>query len=135
MKTIEDLPERIASKITPEPMSGCWLWTHADNGVGYGVCWFEGKQVLTHRVVHQLFIGPIPVGYQVDHLCGNPSCVSPWHLEAVTPKVNTQRSRYSRRTHCNAGHQRWGLRADGWRYCLECARLYQLQKRRDRAAA
>ena len=33
----------------------------------------------------------IPAGLQVDHLCRVRACVNPWHMDLVTPAVNTQR--------------------------------------------
>lgn len=44
-----------------------------------------------HRWVHLRFIGPIPEGYDVDHLCSVRNCVNPDHLEAVTRTENIQR--------------------------------------------
>ena len=67
----------------------------------------EGRKQLVHRVAFQLFIGPIPEGMQVDHLCGVRHCVNPAHLETVTPLVNTRRAERgnARKTHCDAGHE------------------------------
>src|ERR1700680_3753215 len=60
--------------------SGCWQWTAATYPGGYGV--FGGGTDLpryAHRWSHFLFVGNIPDGYVVDHLCGNPGCVNPDH--------------------------------------------------------
>jgi len=60
-----------------------------------------------HRVTWSAANGPIPIGYEVDHLCYTPRCVNPEHLEAVTPEVNRERIRFhpeSRVTHCPKGH-------------------------------
>lgn len=61
--------------------------------------------VLAHRAAHELWIGAIPDGYTVDHLCHNDDllcvggrcphrrCVEPSHLEAVTSAENNRRRR------------------------------------------
>jgi hypothetical protein len=55
-----------------------------------------GRRVLyMHRIFWAREHGPIPAGYQVDHLCGNARCVNPEHLDAVP--VDAHRSRTARR--------------------------------------
>lgn len=67
--------------------SGCWEWQGAVATSGYG----RMGTGYTHRVAHEIYIGEIPPGYQVDHLCRNKLCFNPGHLEAVTQEVNLQR--------------------------------------------
>lgn len=88
---------------------GCHVFTRNIDQQGYGRISVNGEKQLAHRVAHELFIGPIPNGFEVDHLCFNRACVNPAHLEAVTPLVNTMRSSApsalnARKTHCDAGH-------------------------------
>src|SRR3990167_4056434 len=89
---------------------GCWTWKLSTNGAGYGLfCCGHQKRVLAHRYSYEQLVGPIPNGYQVDHLCKNTICVRPDHLEAVEPHINNFRSdgfaaRHRRKTQCPAGH-------------------------------
>lgn len=87
----------------------CWLWTGAaSKGRGsafYGRVQFDGKTCITHRVIYELLVGPIPDGMQLDHLCRQTLCCSPNHLEPVTGKTNCERGTRATRTHCvKAGH-------------------------------
>lgn len=86
----------------------CWQWTGAVSG-GYGRTRVDGRQYQAHRVTYAHFIGPIPEGHHVDHLCRNQLCVRPSHLEAVTPQMNVRRgtsipANNARKTHCSRGH-------------------------------
>ena len=126
MKTPE---QRFLEKI--EKTETCWLWkAHAYKG--YGVFSLNGKQVGAHRAAYTLFVGPIPEGLQIDHLCRVPMCVNPDHLEPVTPAENLRRSpgtwagKNIRKTHCPSGHPLSGdnmrRSAADSRYCLACKR-------------
>jgi hypothetical protein len=90
------LYERWASKVTRT--DGCWLWTGSTLKNGYGnLMGTDGRNQYAHRVAHVLFIGPIPEGYEVDHLCRVRNCVKPAHLEAVTRQENLRRRWEGRR--------------------------------------
>jgi hypothetical protein len=75
----------------------CWPWTLARSEGGYGRTRLTGCPALAaHVVAYVLAKGPIPEGYEIDHLCFNPPCCNPDHLEAVTPSENKRRSRARR---------------------------------------
>ena len=88
----------------------CWLWTKSFSPNGYGVMKIDGKNVKAHRLSYELFVGSIPDGLELDHLCRVRHCVNPAHLEAVTHRENVLRgnsppSRNARKTHCLRGHE------------------------------
>lgn len=80
----------------------CWKFTGAVDAAGYGRFKADGEN-FAHRFSYQFFVGDIPEGYHVDHLCGWRTCVNPLHLEAVPPSENLRR-RDENRTHCVNGH-------------------------------
>ena len=103
------LRQRFEEKYIPEPNTGCWLWL-AGQSRGYGMIKIGDRNHTAHRVAYELYVGKVPEGFHVDHLCRNPPCVNPEHLEAVPQRVNVLRgigitARYARRTHCGKGHE------------------------------
>lgn len=78
--------------------NGCWRWQRSIGKEGYGfiaVREYSGakpRSRLAHRVSYEQFVGPIPDGLQIDHLCRVRECVNPSHLEPVTGSVNVRRS-------------------------------------------
>ena len=80
--------ERFWAKVD---MTGdCWLWTAATNRYGYGVFGIRGSGQAAHRVAHELEIGPLDKGLDVDHTCHTRNCVKPRHLRAATRKQNAE---------------------------------------------
>lgn len=74
-----------------EKTETCWLWTAWIERNGYGRFWLDGRQHGAHRVAYELYVGPIPAGFEIDHLCRVKHCVNPGHLEAVTAAENVRR--------------------------------------------
>lgn len=80
--------KRFWENISPEPNSGCWLWTKWWDRKGYGLLGYAGNQMPAHRYAYILFYGAIPCGLHVCHRCDTPCCVNPDHLFLGTHKDN-----------------------------------------------
>jgi hypothetical protein len=103
--TITPPIERFTPKVKVSE-SGCWEWQGSLYPAGYGQFYLGNyKAVYSHRWAYEYYIGPIPEGLVIDHLCRNRKCVNPAHLEAVTQKININRGAgNTSKTHCPRGH-------------------------------
>ena len=92
-----------------DPETGCHIWKggtvrgYASLTLGKKT-WRGGRLAYTHHV------GEIPEGLTIDHLCREPLCVNPDHLEVVTMRENLLRgdtvtARNAAKTHCPQGHE------------------------------
>lgn len=142
------LDERFWEKVE-HLTDGCYRWTGSKSGTGYGRFWngeyLGGNHrrpilVSAHRWSYERFVGPIPTGLEIDHLCRNRDCVNPTHLETVTHRENMQRA-MALITHCPQGHPYDEANTlyrpkYGDRICRICARnhkrAYRLRKRAER---
>lgn len=111
-----------------EQTDGCWEWTGGKRR-GYGQ--FRNRQA--HRVVYEHFVGPIPNGFVLDHLCRNPGCVRPDHLEVVTQQENVQRA-FADRTACPQGHPYTAENTRVGKHGKHC-RVCDRERARERRAA
>lgn len=137
--------ERFWKYVTPEPNSGCWLWSAFVDSSGYGAFsvgldWQatdkKSRIHKAHRVSYEINVGPIPEGLQLDHICRVRSCVNPDHLRPVTAQQNIQYAgpyisaahRNRKKTECPHGHpyspENTLILKHGWRRCGVCHRAH-----------
>jgi len=119
--------------------NSCWVWTENCTDEGYG----RWGRKLAHRLSYEIHKGPIPAGMEVDHLCFNPSCVRPEHLQVKDPPTNHRRQLKALATECGRGHlftpeNTLRQSSRGQRQCRACANAGQRRRyleRKQRAAA
>lgn len=130
--------ERFWDKV--EKTESCWNWKAWSDKKGYGYIKIDGEKVAAYRFAYEWFVGKIPKGLYMDHLCRNTSCVNPEHLEPVTNGENTLRgvgitAINARKTHCKRGHKftenNTYLNSDKRRVCRQCGkeRMRRVRKR------
>lgn len=123
--------DRLMARVveTAGPMATpCWITTYTPNRAGYVPLRTEGgKRKLCHTVTYEHFVGPIPDGLELDHLCRVRGCCNPAHLEAVTRRVNFLRSHHNsaityRTDLCRNGHFMADayVKSDNRRECRIC---------------
>lgn len=131
----------------------CKLWA-GDSANGYGRLVVDGQEKYVHRLAYQLHVGPIPRGWEIDHVCHSEAvalgtcdggqcehrlCWESAHLEIVTSAENSRRGNHpmfaiARSDTCGRGHDLTDeanvyTRADGRRRCRVCSTMTQQERR------
>lgn len=160
MKAISQLPKGYERRIPIDLSQPCWLWSNHIEEHGYARIMIDGAMKYVHRLSYQLHVGPIPRGWQIDHVCHTDavknntckddavcqhrSCWNPAHLEAVSSYENSMRGNHplfqvARQKTCSRGHdltiaENVYTRPNGRRRCRVCQIESQRERRRNARA-
>lgn len=128
--------ERFWSRVEVHHPAGCWEWNGSFSPGGYGRISYQDQDknhhYPAHRVAYRLLIGPIPNDLVLDHLCRNPRCVNPDHIDVVTFDENIRRGyglsgKHTQRPRCIHGHdftpENTYYYGNGYRQCKTCRRI------------
>lgn len=138
---VDEIEYAFWKNVGPIDNSDCWIWIgHKDGRSGYGSMRAGTDRIYAHRLAYQIYVGNIPKGKVIDHICRNIVCVNPAHLEVVTQRENTIRGigpaavNY-RKKFCIKGHYfndaNTRIGKDGKRYCRICERArWHITRRR-----
>ncbi len=145
------LEERFWDYVSPEPNSGCWLWTGSADEKGYGQFRVArggpGSLRYASHVSMEIAGKPLPPGLFGCHTCDNPPCVNPDHLfpgtqldnvhdcmakgRKTAPPICKKGSRPLKIV-CINGHliaDGFYIRPDGTRACRLCRVEFKARKR------
>lgn len=135
---ITTILERFLIKIKINEATGCWEWTAATAGDGYG--WLFARKtngrktsIYSHQFSYEFFNHvEIPSGLTVDHICRNMICVNPFHLRLLSlvdnilcgqaGPANNKRKIYCKRGHPLSGENLYIVPNSGYRQCRTCIR-------------
>lgn len=140
----QDIISRLMDKVKILD-NGCWLFTGSVSRNGYGWSSLFGKTVMAHRASYLLYVGDIPKGMHLHHICALKLCVNPAHLQVVAPRAHIVELSPAapafanfRKTHCKYGHpftldntlifHRKGSKHE-MRVCRACKRLASRTRR------
>ena len=151
MAKYKPIADRLMDLSTPVTETGCWLWLGQCDRGGYARIHTRKGMESAHRVSYETFVGPIPTGLDLDHLCRVRCCINPAHLEPVTQQVNSIRglaptvsvaaaaAKKNAMTHCKHGHEytpenlRIYEKGDRrFRYCATCLKIHNTRKNEER---
>ena len=116
----------------------CWKPRRYIEPHGYARLMIGGELRYLHILSYETFVGPVPKGKELDHICRHTWYFNWEHVEPVTSRVNSLRGEHPlfkacREGRCLKGHDVSGgnvyRRCDGRPRCRQC----ELDRRRKAA--
>jgi hypothetical protein len=146
----KSLKDRILGSVVVND-NGCWIWQKYVSRDGYGKMTYNGHPSEVYRLSYELFVGDIPDGHHLHHICGSKACCNYDHVIPIMPGAHSAKhfgdkfkahTEYVRsKTHCKQGHPLSGSNLylcprTGYRACRTCVRLWarNYRSRKGRAA-
>lgn len=96
----ERLYPRFEARVEKRGPEECWWWLGAiaqPKQLCYGTVWGADRpgspprKAGAHRMAYTYWVGEIPQGMTVDHICFNTLCCNPAHLRLLTHRENAAR--------------------------------------------
>lgn len=142
VRYVDDQQKYFYDRVYMDPNCGCWIWLLSLDVEGRGHCKLSGE-TRAYRAAYKAFVGPIPPGHELHHICRNPTCVNPEHLKPVTRAEHARLEawkyeKFRQKEFCAHGHPRTPENLSGAkgrpgklrRTCKICARDTQARLRR-----
>ena len=122
----------------------CWIWPGSLRKYDGRPVW---KKKYVYRIIYIALHGDLPRKTILDHICGVPSCVNPFHLQPLTQsehiKLEMSRGKLKKgdlnvgqaeKKNCPSGHPYFGdnlyVSPNGDRHCRACRRSAKIRYRR-----
>lgn len=103
----------------------CMLWRRSISPRGYGELGYKGYSTSVHIHAYKLWVGEIPEGLTINHLCRHKLCINPEHLE-ITTRIRNKIKSNKKNLICLNGHKLTGnsincyFKKTGVRECRKC---------------
>jgi len=104
--------KRFWSRVDIKGPKDCWLWKGKLNWCGQAMSWWEGRDVLVHRIAMEIHLGrplvsptrQLDRGEIIRHRCDNPPCCNYRHFLLGTQADNI-RDRDNKNRTCRGEHR------------------------------
>ena len=111
------IEDRFWFYVDERDFNGCWNWTGnrtKPGARGYGKFGVGQREIVAHRFAFELLVGPVPEGFEIDHICRNRHCVNPSHLRLVTRKQNMEHQGVQEKNTSGFRGVHWDKRRQSW---------------------